>query len=213
MQNNNLSISCQENGGDIIHYVFTYLLIYSAPSSPRRLSLSTVRYFPNLIIATWTPPIPKNGIITAYSVYCNTSVNSPIIGAKTNATTLVVTINTGSDMFTLYSCYVTANTSIGEGTPSQMTTIESRESHIKFITAVTAFFHIAIHFGDIYSYFVSIHSERERNFLDTQQLWHACDFYFLSVFWTANGRVSGRLLGTMASCLLALSISILFATV
>ena len=151
VQNNNLLISCQENGGDIIHYVFTYLLIYSAPLSPRRLSLSTVRYFPNLIIATWTPPIPKNGIITAYSVYCNTSVNSPIIGAKTNATTLVVTINTGSDMFTLYSCYVTANTSIGEGTPSQMTTIESRESHIKFITAVTAFFHIAIHFGDIYN--------------------------------------------------------------
>ena len=121
----NLLISCQENGGDIIHYVN----IYSAPSSPRKLSLSTVRYFPNLIIATWTPPIPKNGIITAYSVYCNTSVNSLIIGAKTNATTLVVTINTGSVMFTQYSCYVTANTSIGEGTPSQMITIESREPH------------------------------------------------------------------------------------
>eukprot|EP00731_Ephydatia_muelleri_P008093 Em0004g431a len=100
----------------------------STPSSPRKLSLSTVRYFPNLIIATWTPPIPKNGIITAYSVYCNTSVNSLIIGAKTNATTLVVTINTGSVMFTQYSCYVTANTSIGEGTPSQMITIESLPS-------------------------------------------------------------------------------------
>ena len=105
------------------------LNIYTAPTAPRGLSLSTVRYFPNLIIATWTPPNTTNGIITAYSVYCNTSVNGLIIGAKTNATTLVVTINTGSDMFTQCSCYVTANTSIGEGTPSQMISIESREPH------------------------------------------------------------------------------------
>eukprot|EP00731_Ephydatia_muelleri_P034346 Em0056g5a len=99
----------------------------SASTAPRG-SLSTVRYFPNLIIATWTPPNTTNGIITAYSVYCNTSVNGLIIGAKTNATTLVVTINTGSDMFTQCSCYVTANTSIGEGTPSQMITIQSLPS-------------------------------------------------------------------------------------
>ena len=128
-----------------------YLLnIYTAPTAPREFSLSTIRYFPNIIIATWTPPIPKNGIITAYSVYCNTSVNGLIIRAKTNATTLVVTINTGSVMFTQYSCYVTANTSIGEGTPSQMITIESRE-HIEFVIAVSRIFHIAIYSFEIYT--------------------------------------------------------------
>ena len=102
-------------------------LTYTAPSAPRNFSLSTVRYFPNLLTATWTPPIPKNGVITAYTVYCNTSVNGPIIKTMTNATTLVATINFGSDMFAQYSCYMTSNTSVGEGTPSQTITIESRE--------------------------------------------------------------------------------------
>ena len=89
--------------------------------------MSTVPYFPNLLTATWTSPMLKNGIITAYTVYCSSSVNGRVIETVTNATTLAATINIGSVMFALYSCYVTANTSIGEGIPSQTITIESRE--------------------------------------------------------------------------------------
>ena len=79
--------------------------------------------------ASWSVPIPRNGIITGYSVYCNTSAsqsfpeqvigpNIPTIRSVVNRTTLAVTFNTGLYPYTQYSCYVTANTSAGEGSPS-----------------------------------------------------------------------------------------------
>ena len=89
-----------------------------APSQPLNVSLSAVSGSPNQLTATWTPPIPKNGIITAYTVYCNTSTT--LITTVVNGTTQAVTFNVGYYPFTQYSCYVTANTSVGEGAPSQV---------------------------------------------------------------------------------------------
>ena len=79
-----------------------------------------------------------NGIITAYSVYCNTSANQsypeqvigsnvPTIMSVVNGTTLADKL-TGLNPYTQYSCYVTANTSVGEGSPSSIVTVQTAES-------------------------------------------------------------------------------------
>ena len=99
---------------------------FPVPSSPRNFSLSPVAGSPYQLSASWSVPIPRNGIITGYSVYCNSSFNQPfpeqVIGPNVpttrsvvNGTTLAVTFNTGLSPYTQYSCYATANTSVGEG--------------------------------------------------------------------------------------------------
>ena len=115
----------------------------TAPSSPLNLSVSTVPGSPNQLSASWSPPIPKNGIIIAYTVYCNTSAsqaypeqvigpNVPTVRSVVNGTTLAVILTTGLSPYTQYNCYVTANTSAGEGTPSQiviaMTDLSSKQN-------------------------------------------------------------------------------------
>ena len=108
------------------------------PSSPQNFSLSPVAGSPTQLSASWSVPIPRNGIITAYSVYCNTSANQaypeqvigqndPTIRSGVNGTTLATTL-TGLNPYTQYSCYVTANTSVGEGSPSAVVTALTTES-------------------------------------------------------------------------------------
>ena len=88
--------------------------------------------------ASWSAPIPKNGIITGYSVYCNTSANQsypeqvigsnlPTIVSVVNGTTEAVNF-TGLNPYTQYTCYVTANTSAGEGSPSNIVTVQTVQS-------------------------------------------------------------------------------------
>ena len=71
-------------------------------------------------------------------MYCNTSANQaypeqvigpniPTIRSVVNGTTLAVTFNTGLNPYTQYSCYVTANTSAGEGSPSVIVTARTVE--------------------------------------------------------------------------------------
>ena len=111
----------------------------SAPSSPLNFTLSTVPGSPTALCAAWSVPIPRNGIITGYTVYCNTSINQPypeqVIGTNiatirsaVNGTTLVVTFNTGLNPHTQYSCYVTANTSYGQSRPSALVTALTAQS-------------------------------------------------------------------------------------
>lgn len=66
------------------------------------------------LTASWQSPDPANGLITAYTVYCRSGETdlTPVVTTTKNAE-----IN-GLDAFTTYECYVTANTSIGESTPS-----------------------------------------------------------------------------------------------
>ena len=108
----------------IVHY----LVSHTVPSPPLNVSLAAVPGSPNQLTATWTSPIPKNGIITAYTVYCNTSANQvypeQVIGLNVltvrsvvSGITLDVTFSTELYPFTQYNCYVTANTSVGEGPP------------------------------------------------------------------------------------------------
>eukprot|EP00731_Ephydatia_muelleri_P018403 Em0011g443a len=79
-----------------------------------------------------------NGIITGYIVYCNTSANQvypeqrigpniPTIRSVVNGTTMASTFYTGLNPFTQYSCYVCANSSVGEGSPSMIVTARTDE--------------------------------------------------------------------------------------
>ena len=93
-------------------------------------SLSPIFGSPHELSSDWSVPIPRNGIITGYSVYCNTSEHQPypeqMIGQNAptrrsveNGTTLATTL-TGLNPFTQYTCFATANTSVGEGEPSTL---------------------------------------------------------------------------------------------
>ena len=107
----------------------------SVSTSPLNFILSTAHEFSPALFAMWSVPIPRNGIITGYSVYCNTSINQsfpeqvigpniPTIRSTVNGATLAVTF-TGLKPYTQYSCYVTANTSAGEGSPSMLVTAQT----------------------------------------------------------------------------------------
>ena len=120
----------------IMHPLMTSL--FAVPSSPQNFSLSPVAGSPTQLSASWSVPIPRNGIITGYSVYCNTSANQtypeqmigsnvPTIRSGVNGATLATTL-TGLNPYTQYSCYVTANTSVGEGSPSAVATALTTES-------------------------------------------------------------------------------------
>ena len=113
--------------------------MFTVPS-PQNFTLSAVAGSPSQLSARWSAPIPRNGIITGYSVYCNTSANQsypeqvigsnvPTIRSVVNGTTLAVTL-TGLNPYTQYSCYVTANTSAGEGSPSTILTVQTAQSGI-----------------------------------------------------------------------------------
>ena len=88
-------------------------------------------------------------------MYCNTSANQsypeqvigpniPTIRSVVNGTTLAVTL-TGLNPYTQYSCYVTANTSVGEGSPSVILTVQTGQSckiHVyTYVYALCLIFH------------------------------------------------------------------------
>ena len=96
-----------------------------------------------MLLATWTPPTHRNSGIIAYTVYCNTSatqeydeqvigMNAPTIRAVVNGTTLVAMFDTNLSPYSQYDCYVTANTSAGEGRASNIMTARTRESGEQF---------------------------------------------------------------------------------
>ena len=92
-----------------------------------------------MLLATWTPPTHRNSGIIAYTVYCNTSatqeydeqVNMPTIRAVVNGTTLAAIVDTNLSPYSQYDCYVTANTSAGEGRASNIMTARTRESGVQ----------------------------------------------------------------------------------
>ena len=89
---------------------------------PLNFQLSAVSS--SALMATWTPPSTPNGIVTGYTVYCTVSLNQTYPEqVPTGASTYTIFSQTSaylSDLlpFTLYQCYVTANTSVGEGNSS-----------------------------------------------------------------------------------------------
>ena len=120
-------------------------LFFSVPSSPQNFSLFAVAGSPSQLSASWSVPIPRNGIITGYSVYCNTSAdqaypeqvigpNEPTIRSVVNGTTLATTL-TGLSPYTQYRCYVTSNTSVGVGNASVPSTSRTAEGSMLFNAA------------------------------------------------------------------------------
>ena len=114
-------------------------LFLAVSSSPLNFTLYAVPGSPTALYAAWSVPILRNGIITGYSVYCNTSINQPypeqVVGPNiptirsvVNGTTLAVTFNTGLNPYTQYSFYVTANTSCGQSSPSALVTALTAQS-------------------------------------------------------------------------------------
>ena len=128
-----------------VNYIMLQLIkirndLFSVPSSPQNFFLSPVAGSPSQLSASWSVPIPRNGIITGYSVYCNTSANQsypeqmigpnmPTIRSVVNGTTLAATLS-GLSPYTQYSCYVTANTSVGQGSPSALVNRQTAEAGI-----------------------------------------------------------------------------------
>ena len=113
-----------------------YIPFFAVPSMP--LTPALVVAGPTSLTASWTPPDPANGIITAYTVYCRTSQNqhypeqvpsgdNPFtVRATTDGDATDAVIN-DLEAFTNYSCYVTANTTVGEGEESDTVSERTNE--------------------------------------------------------------------------------------
>ena len=112
------------------------LLCTSAPPPPGNFTLSPLSDDPSALCVTWSPPQASfNFTIINYWIYCNATLTllypEQVVGPNlhtttVNATILAVTM-TGLKAFTQYDCYVTANTSVGEGIPSAFLTARTAE--------------------------------------------------------------------------------------
>ena len=111
----------------------------TAPSAPLMFQLFTVDGNPTLLNASWGPPDQPNGMITAYTVYCNTSADQFYPEqVPTGNTLFTVQVQNGDTStlvseltaFTRYECSVTANTSAGEGESSNTQTARTDESGV-----------------------------------------------------------------------------------
>ena len=113
-------------------YIVLLLVAPSAPTNPQAWS---VMGDPYSVYVAWMPPLVTNGYILQYSVYClesqlmmgsgsgmyflptapSLTFTATVQGSELNATV------SGLEAFTNYGCYVSANTSIGEGNTSAIT--------------------------------------------------------------------------------------------
>ena len=116
------------------------------PSEPQSPNTYQIRDFPTKLLVSWDYPLDPNGIITSYRVYCYGTHNSTAYSSGggesydfteelvVNVTTAVVSGNiteavvTELTPYTLYNCYITANTSVGEGSPSDIAGARTDES-------------------------------------------------------------------------------------
>ena len=67
-------------------------------------------------------PSSPNGIILYYSIHCTTSLPTVVVSGDATMATLTDLIP-----FTHYECYITANTSMGEGEPSNTSIAQTVE--------------------------------------------------------------------------------------
>ncbi len=69
---------------------------------------------PDTLSATWDIPKPTNGIISNYTINCNSSISVTVTGSTLSANL------SGLAPFTNYSCTVSASTGAGEGNTSML---------------------------------------------------------------------------------------------
>lgn len=104
------------------------------PSEPH-INLLGILGEPNYLLVTWTAPENPNGIILNYTVYCF-SDGDLIMPGDSDITAIMVVVS-GNHLsvvvmeltpYTFYDCYITANTSVGEGNSSRVETAQTDES-------------------------------------------------------------------------------------
>ena len=106
---------------------------------------------PSQLQVSWDPPNQPNGLILSYNVYCYELTTNDGSGSGSNdqilypvdtndALKLVIipgnmleTIVSGLIPYTQYNCYITANTSVGEGNVSVVLSARTDESSKFFI--------------------------------------------------------------------------------
>ena len=126
--------------------VGTYLVSFiTVPSAPLNFSLAPISGSPDMLLAMWTAPAKQNSFITAYTVYCNTSATQAYIKPLVvNGTTLTTIIDHDLGPYSQYDCYVTANTSSGEGMASRVLSARTSElsepicsvAHYSFVKSI-----------------------------------------------------------------------------
>ena len=88
-----------------------------APSAPENFMLSAVTNNPRQLNASWTEPVPANGMIQNYTVTCVQTSNGTNRAFTFDKTLLQVTLM-GLFPYTDYECSVFATTNGGAGGPS-----------------------------------------------------------------------------------------------
>ena len=136
------------NHGKLSNYLIS-LVLHTVPFEPQSPRIEMIPNSPLELQATWEPPLQPNGVITAYKVYCfesdayedgsgsgyiyltpfteNISTNAIVSTSVVPGTASEATVS-GLTPYTWYECYVTANTSVGEGSASQTAAARTDES-------------------------------------------------------------------------------------
>lgn len=96
---------------------FECILFVSVPSAPGNFVLSSVIQSSSTLSASWMKPDPQNGIISSYTIRCNTTTGPAV---KIDLFDISGTTTTLENLtpFTEYVCVISANTSAGEGAAS-----------------------------------------------------------------------------------------------
>ena len=101
----------------------------TVPTASLNFTLDPVPATSSQLSASWLPPDPTNGLITNYTIYCAVTITMDTIPPPGSFIQRAIT--TGSEVgviimdleaYTFYQCYVTANTSVGEGPASNTVT-------------------------------------------------------------------------------------------
>lgn len=103
---------------------------YAEPSPPRNIAVSRITNEPHTLFVSWTQPAVFNGLITNYTIYCDTTSGSNAI--RTQQRSVAPTFTSMKFMglmpFTAYQCAVAANTSAGESSRSSTAFATTDES-------------------------------------------------------------------------------------
>ena len=107
----------------------------AVPSAPRDLTLESVSTDATLLSASWVRPLPANGIITVYTLYCTGTeeqfYEDQIVPEQFSQSLEGNVLSTILELllpFTVYECSITASTSAGEGDESPPVVMRTNET-------------------------------------------------------------------------------------
>lgn len=118
-------------------------LLHTVPSNPIIKNVSRISASPTMLYVQWDYPNVPNGLILYYSIYCcdltrtmgESSDSSMVATKSTNLCSEWKVLGNDSETiihgllpYTNYTCFVTTNTSAGEGNPSMNLTAQTDET-------------------------------------------------------------------------------------